>query len=314
MLRRSGRSSEETELKIDGLRAVSGEQHIDIPLPDQVVDLRLTRKIGAYASMPAVLADAQIQHFVAALKQSANSKGALQGTTELTFKMPGWMAELDSDIRKAQDDSLPEISVPYLFERFEQVQSTGFKKHISVLDKRAETSAGIRAFHENFPKSARLQYGEIDAGEIGGRQTEIAFKVHNPQARIAQAGKQPAADDQSEVDQLQRHDNDRTLKSVLVPALAIADFVTRACKGEITILRGSPLAKQSDVSSLRNTEPDVTSVEEVEDGEARDEGAEAREEDVEIKEETAEIKDEILQEDGKTSNEDSDTKEEARSD
>jgi hypothetical protein len=323
MLRRSGGGSEETELKIDGLRAVTGEQHIDIPLPDQVIDLRLTRKIGAYASMPAVLADAQIQNFVAALKQSANSKGALQGTTELTFRMPGWMAETDSDIRKAQDGSLPEISVPYLFERFEQVQSTGFKKHITVLDKRAETSAGIRTFHENFPKSARLQYGEIDAGDIGGRQTEIAFKVHNPQDRVAQGSKQSAAD-HSEVGQLQRHDNDKTLKSVLVPALAIADFVTRACKGEITILRGSPIAQQSDVSSLRNAEHDVTSIEEVEDGEAREEGTETREEDAEIKEEDAETKKdgaetkeedaEILQEDEATSNEEVEAKKEARSD
>lgn len=319
MLRRSGGGSEETELKIDGLRAVTGEQHIDIPLPDQVIDLRLTRKIGAYASMPAVLADTQIQQFVAALKQSANSKGALQGTPELTFKMPGWMAETDSDIRKAQGDSLPEISVPYLFERFEQVQSTGFKKHISVLDKRAETSESIRFFHEHFPKSARLQYGEIDAGEIGGRQTEIAFKVHKPQARVARASSEQSSADQSEVGQPevgqpQPHDNDRTLKSVLVPAFAIADFVTRACKGEITILRGTPLARQSDGSSPRNAEADVTSVEEVEDEEAREEDAEIKEEAAEIKEQATEIKDEdaeILQEDGATSNEEGEAKKEA---
>jgi hypothetical protein len=325
MLRRSAGGSEETELKIDGLRAVTGEQHIDIPLPDQVIDLRLTRKIGAYASMPAVLADAQIQSFVAALKQSANSKGALQGTTELTFKMPGWMAETDSDIRKAQDDSLSEISVPYLFERFEQVQSTGFKKHISVLDKRAETSASIRAFHENFPKSARLQYGEIDAGEIGGRQTEIAFKVHNPQASVAQASEQPAADQsevgQPEAVQPQPRDNDRTLKSVLVPALAIADFVTRACKGEITILRGTPPARQSDGSSLPNAEPDVASVEEVEDAGIKEEAAEINEGAAEIKEQAAdplqedgETRDEaaeITQEDGETSNAEGEAKKEA---
>jgi hypothetical protein len=106
--------------------------------------------------------------------------------------------------------------------------------------------------------------------------------------------------------------------------LAIADFVTRACKGEITILRGSPIAQQSDVSSLRNAEHDVTSIEEVEDGEAREEGTETREEDAEIKEEDAETKKdgaetkeedaEILQEDEATSNEEVEAKKEARSD
>lgn len=285
MLRRSAGGSEETELKIEGLRAITGEHHIDIPLPDRVVDLRLTRKIGAHASMPAVLADPQIQHFVAALKQSTNSKGPLQGT-DVIFKMPGWMTETDSDIRNAQDGSLPEISVPYIFERFEQVQSTGFRKNIKALGDRAEHNAGIHAFNDNFPKNARLQYSEIDAGDMGGKHTEIAFKLHDRKASVAQTSEELEVD-QAKVAQPQQHSG--TLKSVLVPALAIADFVTRACKNEVTTWRASSGSERSDVSSRRNEESEVTSAEEAEHEETRTENAEASEKDVETSEEVAEV-------------------------
>lgn len=228
--------------------------------------------------MPAVLADPEIQRFVAALKESANSKGPLHGTPEVTFKMPGWMAETDRDIRKAQDGSLPEISVPYLFDRFEQVQSTGFKKDASVLDQRAEHSEAVRNFNASFSKHARLQYSEIEAGDTGGRQTEISFKVHKPKDQPAQPIEEPGSA-QSEGTQLQQND---PLRNILVSALAIADFVTRACKNEVTIWRRmhgpSPTYRP-------NAESEVSNVEEDELAETTEEIAQAIEEDVETEKE-----------------------------
>ena len=251
MLRRFDSVSEETDIKIDGLRAVTEEHHIDIPLPDRVIDVRLTRKISAYAEMSAVLADPQIQQFVAALKQSANSKGPLQGKTEMNFKVPGWMNETDSEIRNARDDSLPDVDVPYLFDRFEQVQSTGFSKNFGVLKRRAEHSAGVHAFNENFPKHARLQYGEIEAGDIGGKQTDISFKVHKPQALTNQ---ETEADEPKAI---QSQQSGLDMKTILVPALAIADFVTRVCKQEITEWRQS--------SGLKGTDGDFRYMEQLKD-------------------------------------------------
>ncbi|GAB7322452.1 hypothetical protein MBLNU13_g03392t1 [Cladosporium sp. NU13] len=285
VLRKYNAGSEETELKIDGLRAISGEDHVDIPLPHRVVDLRLTRKIGAHANMAAVLADPEIQRFVAALKESANSKGPLHGTSEVTFKMPGWMVETDGDIRKAQDGSLPEIAVPYLFERFEQVQSTGFKKDAHVLDKRAEHSEAVRNFNASFSKHARLQYSEIEAGDTGGRQTEISFKVHKPKDQPAQPSKELEAD-QSEDTQLLQHDN--ALRNMLVSALAIADFVTRACKNEVTIWR-----------RMHGSNPDYVPNAEAEASNAEgDEHAETIELDAETRNEDGETKKEARSDDG----------------
>ena len=255
--RRSVVGHEEMELKIDSLRAITGEHHIDIPLPDRVVDLRLTRRIVAYDSKPADLADVQIQQFVAALKQSVNSRGPLQGTTGLDFKIPGWMGETDSAIRKAQDDSRTEIDVPYLFERFEQVQRTAFQKDISVLSHRAEHNASIHTFHDNWPNTQRLMYSEIEAGVIGGRQTDISFNVHMPKD-IAQAS---SREEPGAKFYLPPRD-DQTLRSRLVPALAIADFVTRACKNEVTTWRGTVGAEHLDLTSLRSLESEVAGGEE----------------------------------------------------
>jgi hypothetical protein len=265
MHRRYVADSGETELKIDSLRATIGEHHIDVPLPDRAVDVRLVRKISAYAHLPAVLADPQVQQFVTALKESANSKGALQGTTEVTLKMPGWMAEEDIAIRTAQDDSLPEIGVPYLFERFEQVQSTGFTKNTMALDKRAEHNTAIHAFNDSFPNNARLQYSEIEAGDIGGRQTEISFKVHKAQPHGGKSSEKEPDVDELKVDQPQQDGPD--LKSILVPALAIADFVTKACKQEVTPWRGSSGLEQFESISRLGTESESPAIEEAQAGE-----------------------------------------------
>jgi hypothetical protein len=261
MHRRFDADSEETELKIESLRAIIGEHHVDVPLPDRVVDLRLARKISAYANLPAVLADPQVQQFVAALKQSANSKGTLQGTTEIILKVPGWMAETDSAIRTAQDHSLPELGVPYLFERFEQVQSTGFSKNTTALDRRAEHSAGVHIFNGSFPKHARLDYSEIEAGDIGGRQTEISFKLHKTQPHGGKSSKESEADARK-IDQ--PHQDGPELKNILVSALAIADFVTKACKNEVTPWRGSSGLDRDrvDQSSGQNTESENSTTEE----------------------------------------------------
>jgi hypothetical protein len=312
VLRKYNAHSNETELKIDGLRAITGEDHVDVPLPHRVVDLRLTKKIGAYANKAAVLADPEIKQFVAALKESANSKGTLHGTSEVTFKMPGWMAETDKDIRRTQDGSLPELSVPYLFERFEQVQSTSFKKDAYVLQKRAEHSEAVRIFSRSFSKHAQLQYKEIDAGDIGGRQTEISFKVHKPEDQPAQSIEETEAN-QSEETQLQQHD--KTMKDTLVSALALADFVTRGCTNEVTIWRR--MMHGPNPTLLPNAEAEVSHAEENEHAETTEEDVATSKEDGETTEEDAVTR----KEDGETTEEDhvareehGETTEEARSD
>lgn len=235
MLRRLGKDTED-ELKVIGLRGIIEDQHVDIPLPDRAIDIRLTKKISAHAHTSAILADAQIQQFVKTLKDSVDSKGSLEGTTEINFKLPAWMAETNAAARTAQSDSRPEITVSYLFDRFEVVQNTTYAKNTEAIDQRAEHSTFISLFNQSFPQSARLQYKEIEAGDIGGRQTEISFKVHE---------NVPGNDDSdnSEDKQLQvdepKQDDRVPLEAVLAPALAVADFITLSAGNEITAWRGS---------------------------------------------------------------------------
>jgi hypothetical protein len=246
MRRRIDSESGEDDLKIEGLKGIIEEHHVDIPLPGQAIDVRLSRNVDAYANLAAVHADPQIQQFVNTLKESmkSTSKTFLQGTTEVMIKTPGWMAEKDDAIRQAQSDSKHEILVSYLFERFEQVQSNGFTKNSEALNQRSEHSAAARLFHRNFPRSARLQYKEIDAGDIGGRQTELSFKVHKSGPRTEDGNSEEA---DLQVAQPRPVD----LSAVLVPALAVADFVTRVCTGEVTTWRGQSGQPSMETSSVR---------------------------------------------------------------
>jgi hypothetical protein len=234
LLRRFDKDSEASELKIEGLRGIIGEQLVDIPLPEKAADIRLSRKVSAYANTSAIVADPEIQQFVTAIKQSAKGKDYIQGTMEVTFKLPGWMHEKDDAIRKAQDESLPEIGVSYMFDRFEQVQSTSFKKNIDALNSRSEHSAAVSQFNKGFPRSASLRYNEVEAGEVGARRTEIMFKV--PQSRVQ---KQLETAEGAESKTGEPHQlASQNLNALLVPALSVVDFVTRAYRQEIKEWRG----------------------------------------------------------------------------
>ena len=231
LLRRFGKGSEDGQLKIESLRGILQEQIIDVPLPDQAIDVRLSRKVASYANMPAVCADPHIKEFVSALNRSVKSGGSLHGISLVEFTLPGWMAKDDVLSRQRQDESLPEMSVPYLFDRFEQVQNTGFRKNQLALA-HAKSNSALAQFDQDFPNSARLEYKEIEAGDIGGGHTDISFKVHGSAAKHGPAnlGESPVV----------KTDEDKgpPMSTLLTHALAIADFVTRACRGEIRTWRG----------------------------------------------------------------------------
>jgi hypothetical protein len=148
------------------------------------------------------------------------------------FTMPGWMARYDFPSRERQDAFYPDISVPYLFDRFEQVQNTGFRKNFKALS-RSRNNPAIAQFDDSFPQAARLEYKEIEAGDIGGGYTDISFKVNNyvPEFGPEKYGEPPVVYKPEE-------ERGPSMSALLANALAIANFVTRACRGEIRTWRG----------------------------------------------------------------------------
>ena len=129
----------------------------------------------------------------------------------------------------------------------------------------------------------------------------------------AQPSEEPESS-QSEGTQLQQQND--PLRNILVSALAIADFVTRASKNEVTSWRKPSGSERSGTSSSRTTEPEGTDVEEVEDEGARKEEVEIREADVETVEKDAAKTDEgaeTTEDDGEPSNQDGEAQKEARS-
>jgi len=240
LLRRFGKGNEDGELKIESLRGVLEEHIIDVPLPDQAVDVRLSRKVASYANLPSVNTDPHIREFLSALNSSVKSGGSLHGTSVVEFKLPGWMEKPDLLSRQRQIGSLSEIRMPYLFDRFEQVQSTGFRKNKKALSS-AKSNSALALFNENFPSSASLEYKEIEAGDIGGGYTDISFKVHGsgPKYGPKNFGEPPIAKSEE--------DKGPSMSTLLTHALSIADFVTRACRGEIRTWRGHSGLPRSDV-------------------------------------------------------------------
>jgi hypothetical protein len=311
LLRRSGKGNEDGEFKIESLRGILEEHFIDVPLPDQAIDVRMSRKVASYANMSAINADPQVRDFVSALNKSVKSGGSLHGNSFVELTMPGWMIRYDSTSRQRQDASLPEISVPYLFDRFEQVQSTGFRKNFRALS-RAKNNSALVQFDESFPASARLEYKEIEAGEIGGGYTHISFKVQDYAPKF---GPENFGEPRPVYDPEDR--KSPSMSALLNNALAIADFVTRACRGEIRSWRGETgLRRSNDVaweedrdeeSNDENAGPNNETaevVEEAESVETSDEISSADNEIVEVAEEdgNAKTSDEVSETDNKSVN------------
>ena len=292
LLRRFGKGNEDGELKIESLRGILEEHLIDVPLPDQTVDVRMSRKVSSYANLPAVLADSQIREFVSSLNKSVKAGGSLHGNSLVDFTMPGWMARYDRPSRERQDAFHPDISVPYLFDRFEQVQSTGFRKNFKAF-MRSKNNPAIAQFDESFPQSARLEYKEIEAGDIGGGYTDISVEVREYEPRF---GPENYGEPIPVYKSKEERERGPSMSELLTNALAIATFVTRACRGEVRTWRGmSGLMRTNDLEwegEKMNEEPNhenansdsevANAAEETESMETSDEMPSANEETVEV--------------------------------
>jgi hypothetical protein len=292
LLRRFGKGNEDGELKIESLRGIIEEHIVDVPLPDQAIDVRLSRKVSSFANLSAVLMDPQIRDFVSALNKSVKAGGSLHGNSFVEFPMPGWMARYDPPSRERQDAFYPDVTMPYLFDRFEQIQSTGFRKNNSALS-RGKNNPALAQFNESFPANARLEYKEIEAGDIGGGYTDISFKVHG-------MAPEHGPENRGESIPVYKPEEDRgpSMRALLTHALSIADFVTRACRGEIRTWRGdSGLPRTNDAweenwirENLGSGNETAHAVEETEILETSDEILSADRETVEFVEEDGSVK------------------------
>lgn len=224
LLRTSGGKSPENEPQIQRLRGIINEEIVDIPLPDQAIDLRLTRNETIYAPIPSIVNDPEILDFVNVLNNSARAGGALRGKTEVQFTLPTWMIH-DEESRR-QGRTFGDIQVPYLFDRFEQMQTTLFTPNYDALDERGQHSPAVKRFLKNFPENTAIQYREVDAGFVGGRHTDLTVQ---PQRAPRVSPEKSRKESRENMDA----ETANGLRRSLFPALTIADFLTRASTGEI---------------------------------------------------------------------------------
>lgn len=218
--RKWGNQSGAGVLHLESVEGVFNEENVNIPLPEYSLDLRLSKKSKIYVDRKHIGTDPDIRDFVSEVNQSVQSGGSLRGKTEVVFKLPKFMDHSANTGGRKQRDSPNDIPLPYLFERFEQVQRTDFTKNAEALSARAPHNKALARFDQLFPESGRILYKEIEAGVVGGRQTDLSFTLDSMTKAAIEQG-------------IEEGDENPVLTSVLMPALAVSDIVTRATKGEI---------------------------------------------------------------------------------
>jgi hypothetical protein len=158
---------------------------------------------------------------------------------------------------------------------------------------RSKNNPAIAQFDESFPQSARLEYKEIEAGDIGGGYTDISVEVREYEPRF---GPENYGEPIPVYKSKEERERGPSMSELLTNALAIATFVTRACRGEVRTWRGmSGLMRTNDLEwegEKMNEEPNhenansdsevANAAEETESMETSDEMPSANEETVEV--------------------------------
>lgn len=262
--RSSGDKISGKDLKVESLRAVLHEEVLDIPLPDQSIDLRLHRQSDFFAPKESLYFDPEIIKFSRVLNNSARENRSLQGESEVEFRIPSAVTHDRSiDDRSISEFENRDIPVPYLFDRFEQTQTTFFFPNMEALSMRAEHNSAIENLVNSLPEGTYLRYKEVEAGTVGGRYTDISIGFRPAEGSPPKEQLPPKPSIRQEYER-----NVDVLEYFLKPALAVADVLTRVCKAEIRDWRPQVLEEgmpssihlDEDEISLENPQSEDTSV------------------------------------------------------
>lgn len=165
-------ADKQTDVELLGVKATLEETDVRVPLPSDVVDLRMVRRVELVAKDEAAEKNEQIARFTAKLRGSlkASRTGALAGVADVKIKLPAAVAGLD----EPKLESGADVDVDYLFERFEQVRSAGFvpkEGADGVVDEQAkETLDGF----ETGEISMRLK--DVMGGVVGGKRMDVLLE------------------------------------------------------------------------------------------------------------------------------------------
>jgi hypothetical protein len=165
-------------LKLQRAQATFHEQELHVHLPQEVADLRITRRSMLHSVYDAPR-HPQLQNFTRTLQDSLNrERTTLYGDPTIKIRLP---SEPFTDIAEswAQDLREDHFEVEYFFQGFESVQALDFVP-IKTAKPLEETDPWMRQIADEMPEHMALRYEEIDGGSVGGRR--VRLKLQYPTA------------------------------------------------------------------------------------------------------------------------------------
>lgn len=193
------------------VRAVLQRHLVDVPLPDQSVDARFARDVGLDAHLPDILEDKEIKSLVDLVATTDTRALSAHIPSELTFKLPAWMGQT-SNGTETED-----VEVRYWFDHLETSQTIDFVPNTELLS--SETHGLPPAVVDllySLPQHAYVRYREVDEGVLRGKRTEISLRFDRVGSDVVGDGDVPS-------------------KEFLASAVRLANFVTRAARGEVRV-------------------------------------------------------------------------------
>jgi hypothetical protein len=200
------------ELRIQGVRAVLDQQFVSIPLVDEAVDVLFSRPTLMFADHNAMAANTHVAEFIQQLREVFLADGKLSSTTEMPFMLPRWLVrgEKPSETSAVERD----VSVQYLFDRFEQVQAFNLEPAYS-LRQLGELDPEDSTILQQIPKEVHLELRQVEGSIIHGKETSLNVRLEQG-SRVGGA-KEPKTESEEE------RGNEQSSEDVSPPEDALSD-------------------------------------------------------------------------------------------
>ena len=227
------------DYRIYAMVAILSEQNLYVPLPHEVADLRVSRRIPMLANTDALNNDDEIQRFTKTLKKSAfHTNDTWTGEPLIKIKLPRWMFE-KGDLG-APRTMKKDVEVDYLLDHFEQTQSGDF---VPITDPELLQSMDpeMREHLYNVPGHSYLRYRDIDGGTVGGRRTELSLRYDLSYDRMLLSANRKSVQSDGALPRLEnvmsgsgmQEAVKRVDAQLFATALGFAELLTRISSGQL---------------------------------------------------------------------------------
>lgn len=172
------------KVQLVGCKAYIDHQHLSVSLPAHATDIRFSREVTMLSATHRALSNPHIAKFVGRLEESVQAgQGALDAPSDMRFNLPAWLLE-GNDMNQANGEK--ETEVPYVLERFEQVQNVVFRPSEDV--DYGEMDDEIKSTFNCAPGNSYmyLDYKETEGGAIHGSLAFLTLRMRRLSAAQAE--------------------------------------------------------------------------------------------------------------------------------